>query len=190
MNFFISENIFSFNSGTEHAQIKRTKLFNAFNDAAKYVTRNYNRLLDRDLKAVGLTPDVVLNMYDFFQGTTDIKRVEQNLRLLKMLPLDTYHIVADGPNQSFLNHNGRRIATITVMPETVGLVNEVIFEDRAGNPTIRENWDWRGFKSSVDTFHPDGSLATQRFLNLKGDVVLEITHMAIMAWFNQQCGNY
>ncbi|MGQ4574172.1 glycosyltransferase [Leuconostoc pseudomesenteroides] len=179
MNFFISENIFSFNSGTEHAQIKRTKLFNAFNDAAKYVTRNYNRLLDRDLKAVGLTPDVVLNMYDFFQGTTDIKRVEQNLRLLKMLPLDTYHIVADGPNQSFLNHNGRRIATITVMPETVGLVNEVIFEDRAGNPTIRENWDWRGFKSSVDTFHPDGSLATQRFLNLNGDVVLEITHMAI-----------
>ena len=43
MNYFISENVFTFNSGTEHSQMKRVKLFNAQGQPALYVTRNYNR---------------------------------------------------------------------------------------------------------------------------------------------------
>ncbi len=68
MNYFVSENVFTFNSGTEHAQAKRVQLFTEQGQSAQYVTRNYNRFLARDAEAIGLHAEQVLNMYDFFQG--------------------------------------------------------------------------------------------------------------------------
>lgn len=177
MYFFISENIFTFNSGTEHAQAKRTKLFNTYDYGAIYVTRDYNRFLDRDRASLGLAQDDVLNMYDFYQEATEQPRVEQPLRLLDSLPLDEYHIVSDNPNFSLLEKAGRKVARIDVLPSTVGLVNTVTWYDRFGNTTMRENYDWRGFKSSVDYFHPDGTLAVRKFLSITGKVFLEVAYM-------------
>ncbi|MDR3191324.1 MAG: glycosyltransferase [Lactobacillaceae bacterium] len=180
MNYFVSENIFAFNSGTEHSQAKRVRLFNEKQpNSAVYVTRNYNRFLDRDRQGLDLTASDVLNMYDFFQGTTNVERKEQSLRLLDQIPLDEYHIIGHGANYSTLNHAGREIARINVMPATIGLVNEILYYDRAGNTLSRENYDWRGFKSSIDFFNPDGTLAVQQFLNQAGAPVIEIVHMNV-----------
>lgn len=184
MYYFVSENIFAYNSGTEHAQAKRVQFFNREHQQnrlgqAAYVTRDYNRFLNRDATAVGLNNDEVVNMYDYFQGTTNVPRKKQHSRLLPQLPLDRYHIVGHGPNYSTVEDKGRVIARINVMPATVGLVNDITYYDRADNITVRENFDWRGFKSSVDYFHQDGQLAVQQFLNLAGDPVIEITHMNI-----------
>lgn len=179
MNYFISENVFTFNSGTEHSQMKRVKLFNAQGQPALYVTRNYNRFLARDAASIGLNQDEVLNMYDYFQGTTAVERKEQPLRLLDQIPLDEYHIEGHGPNYSTINHAGRELARINVMPATVGLVNDILYYDRFGNTTARENYDWRGFKSSVDYFHPNGALAVQKFLNQDGVPVIEVMHMNV-----------
>ncbi|MFD1430847.1 glycosyltransferase [Lacticaseibacillus mingshuiensis] len=181
MNYFVSENIFTFNSGTEHAQARRVKLFAALSGEAQgvYVTRNYNRFLARDREAVGLTAQQSLNMYDFFQNTQDVPRVEAPLRELKELPLDHYKIDAEGPNSSTLSHAGREIANIAVMPATVGLVNTITYQDRFGSLVARDNYDWRGFKSSVDYFHPTGDLARTVYLNLEGQPVLETVHMNI-----------
>ena len=184
MYYFVSENIFAYNSGTEHAQAQRVKFFNRQATQgrlgqASYVTRDYNRFLSRDANAIGLNADEVLNMYDYFQGTTNVLRQEQPLRLLSQIPVDKYHIVGHGPNYSTLEYAGRVVAKINVMPATVGLVNDITYYDRADNVTARENFDWRGFKSSVDYFHPDGRLAVQKFLNLSGETVLEVTHMNI-----------
>ena len=179
MNYFISENVFTFNSGTEHSQVKRVQLFNAQGQPALYVTRNYNRFLARDAASIGLNQDEVLNMYDYFQGTTAVERKEQPLRLLDQIPLDEYHIEGHGPNYSTINHAGRELARINVMPATVGLVNDILYYDRFGNTTARENYDWRGFKSSVDYFHPNGALAVQKFLNQDGVPVIEVMHMNV-----------
>jgi poly(glycerol-phosphate) alpha-glucosyltransferase len=179
MNYFVSENVFTFNSGTEHSQAKRVQMFNAMGDKAQYVTRNYNRFLARDTEAIGLMPADVINMYDYFQGTTNVPRTELPLRLLPQIPLDEYHIEGHGPNYSTINHVGRELARINVMPATVGLTNDINYFDRYENTTARENYDWRGFMSSVDYFHPNGQLAVQKFLNLDGEVVLEIMHMNI-----------
>lgn len=179
MNYFVSENVFTFNSGTEHAQAKRVQLFTEQGQSAQYVTRNYNRFLARDAEAIGLQAEQVLNMYDFFQGVTDVPREEVSLRLLPQIPLDEYHIEGHGPNYSTINHAGRELARINVMPATVGLVNDIVYYDRYGNTTARENFDWRGFKSSVDYFHPDGNLAVQKMLNLAGETVIEISHMKV-----------
>lgn len=179
MHYFVLENIFTFNSGTEHAAMNRVQLFNQQGVPARIATRNYNRFLNHDMDLAGVDPKHVINMYDFFQGTTATTRTEQPLRLLPQFPLDEYHIVANDGNSSQLKHAGRDIADIEVMPGTVGLVSTVTYRDRFNNPTVRENFDWRGFKSSVDYFHPGGELATQQFLALDGTPVLEITHMNI-----------
>ena len=67
------------------------------------------------------------------------------------------------------------LARINVMPATVGLVNDILYYDRFGNTTARENYDWRGFKSSVDYFHPNGALAVQSF-EQDGVPVIDDTH--------------
>ncbi|WFB43030.1 accessory Sec system glycosyltransferase Asp1 [Lacticaseibacillus huelsenbergensis] len=179
MNYFIGNDIFVMNSRTEFSQAQRVHLFKDMGLRAQYVTRNYNPLLAHNRLDLGLQAEDVLNMYDFFQGTVDVQRREQNLRLLSQIPLDEYHLIAHGPNETMINEAGREIAKIQVMPGTVGLVHSITYLDRFNNPAVRENFDWRGFKSSVDYFHPDGQLAVQKFLNLAGKTVLEVTHMNI-----------
>lgn len=179
MNYFINENIFAFNSGTEHAQARRVRMLNQQGMDSRFVTRQYNRYLDRDRHNLGLALDQIINMYDFFQGTLLSERHPQSLRTLPSIPMQKYHIETPSPDYSIVKQNGRKIARINVLPATVGLVNEVIYNDRADNITLRENWDWRGFCSSVDRFMPDGQLSSRQFLNLDGEPVLEVTYMPV-----------
>lgn len=88
MYYFVSENIFAYNSGTEHAQAQRVKFFNRQATQgrlgqASYVTRDYNRFLSRDANAIGLNADEVLNMYDYFR--------ERLMFCVKNSPYACYH---------------------------------------------------------------------------------------------------
>lgn len=179
MNYLVDKNIFMFNPDVEQVKEEWNNFPKEYNQDDYIVTRNYNRFLYRDVNAVNLDMSQVLNMYDYFQGVTNVARKEQSLRLLNQIPLSEYHIVSHGPNYSTINHAGRELAIITVLIGTVGLVNEIIYFDTAGNITVRENFDWRGFKSSVDYFNPDGSIAVQQFLNLDCKPVLEVVHMDV-----------
>jgi poly(glycerol-phosphate) alpha-glucosyltransferase len=179
MKYFVSRSIYTFNSGVEHSQANRTLMFNALGDQAKYVTRDYNRLWVRDAERVGLNSTNVLNMYDFFQGTCDVERVQLPVREFKQLSLTKYQLVEHGADYSTLDHAGRQIARINILPGTVGLVGDIEYYDRFETIVSRENFDWRGFKSSIDYFHPDGALGVRRFLNQAGDVVLENIYMNI-----------
>ncbi|MFD1394114.1 glycosyltransferase [Lacticaseibacillus jixianensis] len=178
MNYFISENIFALNSGTEHAQARRVKVFAALpGEAALYVTRNYNRFLDRDRQTLGLRQDQVLNMYDYFQQATRFPRREQPLRGLAQIPLAAYKIQGFGPNYSLLLANGEPLARANIMPGTVGLVGDINYQDRSGHLLVRENFDWRGFKSSVDYFHPQGARARTVYLDPAGKPKLVVVCM-------------
>lgn len=179
MNYFINENIFAFNSGTEHSQARRVKMLNQKGAKSKFVTRQYNRYLDRDRHNLDLELSQIINMYDFFQGTLLRKRQPQSLRTLPSLPMQSYHIESPSPNYSLVKQSGRQIARINVLPATIGLVGEILYNDRADNITLRENWDWRGFCSSVDRFMPNGQLSSRQFLNLDGEPVLEVTYMLV-----------
>lgn len=70
MNYFINENVFTFNSGTEFSALKRLRLFRAHQRPAKIVTRNYNANLSADLERLDLSHADVVNMYDYFQEVT------------------------------------------------------------------------------------------------------------------------
>lgn len=179
MKYFVSRSIYTFNSGTEHSQANRTIMFNEHNDAARYITRDYNRLWVRDAERVNLSSNEVLNMYDYFQGTTKVAVTQNPIRAFSQIAFNEYQLVDHGPNYSTIDHAGRQLARINILPGTVGLVGDVEYYDRFDTLTSRDNFDWRGFKSSVDYFHPNGALGSRRFLNQDGDVVLENIYMNI-----------
>lgn len=104
MKYLVGENIFNFNSGTEFSEIQRLKALQKAGVKAQIVTRNYNRLLGQSMEAHGLKQGDVINMYDFFQGTTDFKRKEVSLRLLESTPREDYHIVGIDNNSSDLRY--------------------------------------------------------------------------------------
>lgn len=179
MNYLVGENIFSLNSGTEFSQMQRYKAFKAAGIPTKIVVRNYNRFLGQTLEANHIDPHDVINMYDFFQGTTDVPRKKQSLRLLKSIPLADYHINGIDNNHSLIQDEGKTIAIVHVMPATVGLVGDIQYLDDLGHEAVGEFWDWRGFKSMVEHYHPDGSVATQRYLRQDGSTAIEVVHMHI-----------
>lgn len=177
MIYLTGENVFTFNSGTEFSQFERLELFKRQGKTAKLLLRNYNRLLAKDIATHKLDPTTVLNMYDYFQEAVGLQRKKCPLRLLKSMALKDYHIVGIDNNTSELRYQGNLIGKIAVMPETVGLVGDITYFDRMGHTIFKEYWDWRGFRSMVETYHPDGSIATQQFLKPTGEIALEITHM-------------
>lgn len=179
MKYLVGENIFAFNSGTEFSQLQRFKAMKAAGEKVKIVLRNYNRLLGQVLETYGLQPDDVVNMYDFFQGTTNVPRKKQNLRLVKSIPLTDYHITGVDSNHSLIQEQGKTLATIHVMPLTRGLIGDIQYDDDRGHKVVGEFWDWRGFKSMMENYHPDGSVATQRYLRQDGSTAIEVTHMYI-----------
>lgn len=179
MDYFVGENIFSLNSGTEFSQFDRLRAFNQQQKNAILLTRNYNALASQAIKDHNIDPDSVINMYDFFQETVGVARKKQSLRLLDSIPLEDYHIVGIDNNKSEITYNGKRIGLIHVMPATVGLIGSIEYYDSLGQTAVREYWDWRGFKSMVETYHPDGSIASQKYLHLDGTPAIEVTHMYI-----------
>lgn len=179
MIYLTGENVFTFNSGTEFSQFERLELFNKCGLETKLLLRDYNRMLAKDIAAHGLDPKAILNMYDYFQEAVLFPRKERPLRLLDSIALQDYHIVGVDNNTSELRYQGNLVGKVDVMPETVGLVGAISYFDRMGHTLLKEYWDWRGFRSLVETYHPDGSIATKEYLKPTGEVALEVAHMYI-----------
>ena len=179
MNYLVGENVFTFNSGTEFSQFERLNAFNKVGMTTKLITKNYNRFATRDMKDHGIDSKMVINMYDYFQGVSDIPIKKQNLRYLSSMPLDYYHIVGIDNNSTNINLDGKTKGTINVMPGTVGLVGDIDYKDSLGQSAVRKYFDWRGFCSMVETYHPNGEIAHQSYLNSDGIPVIEIVFMYI-----------
>ncbi|MDR0299659.1 MAG: accessory Sec system glycosyltransferase Asp1 [Streptococcaceae bacterium] len=179
MNYFVNENIFSMNSGTEFSAIKRIQLFKKNGIQAKILTRNYNSNLIADMKKAGLASGDVLSMYDYFQETVDAPELDANLRYVEAIDKRRYHIEGVDANESLVRYHGETIAKVHVAPSTVGLVGTIDYFDVVGQLTARDIWDRRGFKSSTQYFHPDGQAGAQIFYNLDGQPKIELTRMNI-----------
>lgn len=179
MNYIVGENVFTFNSGTEFSQFERLRALNKSGMTTKLITRNYNRFATRDMKAHNIDSKMVINMYDYFQGVSNVPNKKQNLRYLSSMPLDYYHIVGVDNNLTNINLDGKNKGAINVMPGTVGVVGDIDYKDSLGQSAVREYFDWRGFCSMVETYHPNGEIAHQQYLNSDGVPAIEIVFMYI-----------
>lgn len=179
MNYFVNENIFSMNSGTEFSAAQRLRLFKDHDVPAKILTRNYNPLLIDDLKRVKLTQSDVLNMYDYFQEATFVEPRDIDIRYTEVIDKFDYHIVGVDANESQIVHHGKVVGKALVAPATVGLVGSLEYYNDMNATVAKDVWDRRGFKSSTQYFHPDGQLGPQIFYNPEGAPKLEIVRMNV-----------
>ncbi|WP_153497438.1 MULTISPECIES: glycosyltransferase [unclassified Lactococcus] len=179
VNYFVNENIFALNSGTEFSAINRIKLFKKNKISAKIVTRNYNTQLAADAKRLGLESSDVVNMYDYFQELVGLEMERADVRFVDMIDKTKYHIEGVDANSSLISHHGTTIGKINIAPATVGLVGSVDYFGTFGDTLTTDLWDCRGFKSSTQYYHPDGSKGTQVFFNKDGQPKLELAHMNI-----------
>ena len=177
--FFVNENIFTFNSGTEFSAMNRQKLFRKHGKDSKIITRNYNQGLHQEIAKYGLKDDDIINMYDYFQGTTHVPYRHEKLRYSKLVDKRYDKIIGVNSNYSLLKRGQRTVAKINIFPLTVGEVGIVSYYDDFGNVTSRDIWDGRGFKSKTQYMHPNGTIGDEIVYNYSGVPVIEITHMYI-----------
>ncbi|WP_439425913.1 glycosyltransferase [Oenococcus alcoholitolerans] len=173
--YFISDDLYTFNSGTEFSQAQRTELFNRFNKKAFYVTKNYNSQLHLNAFQLGLDDRYLIGMYDFFQKSLSTPSHKMNLRYLNAIPKDDYKIESPSPDFSLLKEAGKIIGRIKVIPSTVSLVDQVEYFDDFGKVIARDHYDWRGFLSSTEYFDQEQMPIAQVFFTPAGKKVLEIT---------------
>lgn len=177
MIYSVGENMYAFNSGIEFAQVQRTKAFNAANMPAKIITRQYNRYLARNAAWMGLQPDEYLNMYDYFQKVTDFEPFAQNVRTLAAIPRGTYHVRYTDNNEAHITENGQVLATVHLLPDKADCVGDIEYFNNLGDTMMTAYYDWRGFRSMVETYHPDGLVASQTYYDPAGAQVLAVTWM-------------
>ncbi|MFC4652953.1 accessory Sec system glycosyltransferase Asp1 [Lactococcus nasutitermitis] len=184
MNYFVNENIFTLNSGTEFSAIKRVKLFHDNNIPAKILVKNYNSQLSGDVQRAGLSYTDVINMYDYFQGIEDVVAKDIDVRYTEAIDKELYHIEGIDANESLIKHAGKVIGKVSIAPATVGIVGSIDYFNDMNGILAKDIWDRRGFKSSTQYFHPNGTLGSQIFFDYNGVPKLEITHMNINGQLN------
>lgn len=170
MFFFVNQYLLSSNSSIEHAEIKRLKLFKENHAPAKLVTRDFDPIIHSTLGRFGLSNDQLINMFDFFAGTIDYKGHDLHTGDLH-LPFD--YQVSSGSNSRTVKDGGHLVAEIFFIGGTVGLVDHVDYYDVAGNITLRQRFDIRGFKAVDVFFGQDGQIHYERYYRPDGSSYLD-----------------
>lgn len=170
MFYFVNKYLLSSNSSAEHAEIKRLKLFRRNNVAAKLVTFDFDNIIHATLGRFGLEDAQLVNLYDFFAGTTDYKG--------KVLRVPDLHLAHDyqvgtGNNSQEVKDGDRLVAKVFFIGGTVGQVDHIDYYDQAGNTTLRERYDIRGFKAADQTFGEDNEVYYERYYRPNGECYLE-----------------
>lgn len=158
MNYFVNQYIMSQNSSVEHAEFARVKLFKQFDQPAKIVTRDFDPLLHATIKKFGIDDDQVVNMFDFFAKTTDYQGDPVSFDDLRIS--EDYQFTT-GNNSRTFSDGGRLVGEVTFAPATVAKVQRVEYYDAAGNLSLREQYDIRGYKSEEEYFGQDGQIHYQ-----------------------------
>lgn len=170
MYFFVNQYLLNSNSSVEHAEMKRVKLFRKHQVPAKIVTRDFDLVLHETIKKFGLNAADIVNMFDFFAQTTDYQG--QKLRTADLaLPID--YQVGTGNNFREVKDGQRLVCEVHFAAGTVGQVNHVDYFDAAGNMTLRQKFDIRGFKAVDEFFGEDGQLFYARYYRPDQQVYLE-----------------
>lgn len=170
MYYFLNQYIKALNSSVEHIEFKRQALFKHERVHSKIVTRDYDSMLHLNAANFGLNQNDVLNMYDYFQGTTDVKEKSSSVSDLN-IPI-SYQMHYNS-NVSEALQGGRLAETIHHTPTRVGEIASVEHYDAFSNIANRVIWDSRGFKSCTQFLDFDGDPFAEIFYHLDGTRALE-----------------
>ncbi|WP_288762896.1 glycosyltransferase [uncultured Lacticaseibacillus sp.] len=174
MFYFLTGNISYNNSGIEHAQMQRLRLFHTHHQPAKIMTFEYNRYLGLDLPREGLQDSDVLNMFDFFQGTTHYTGARKNVADFKIT--NTNKVSDDWR----FNFQAGQQTVATVFPFTDqnhyddGQIEHIEYYGKTGQLWRKDLYDVRGFLSSSEYYDQQQQLTLQVMYNLAGMIIAKV----------------
>ena len=168
MFYFLNDNIQEKKSGIEHAQIKRLNLFNQFQVPAKIVTRQFATDLHKVTTAAGIMDDQLVNLYDYFQGTREVKPKKIRIQNLRLDP--NWRRVPDGDSYNYYRNDHR---IMYVKRGSDKRVQNVQYFDHFGKLLKVDWYDDRGFISVEHVYDWDGNIATENYLRLDGSIALQ-----------------
>ncbi|TPR15043.1 glycosyltransferase [Apilactobacillus timberlakei] len=170
MQFFLNGNFSIKNSGIEHAQIKRAKLFDKNNQDYKLVFKDWSPLLHYYLNNHHNIDDKhILNMFDYLQNSCYVENHKIGYKDVDLGCDDdevSYQKTAD--DKYFVFQKNKIMARINLfsISEDKGLlaegrVSSVERFDDFGNLYKVDFYDYRGFVSMTQWYTPDNKVGTE-----------------------------
>lgn len=181
MIYSVIQSIYHFNLGREYSAINRERALKELGVGGKILTKNYDPNEYYDTQKFLLDHDTdVINMYDYFQGVSGIPEnpwQAVNLREAPNIDLkqNLVNVNSDGTIE-YYDHDILKMKAYP-LPNSYSLLGSVDYYDYTGHIVKTDMYDWRGFKSSIKYYNQEGKLLQQKFLNLNGDVVLDVQAM-------------
>ncbi len=184
MYFFFDDNISFKKSGIEHAEIKRLKLFNEKHVPAKIITRQFSLDIHDVIADAGISNDQFVNLFDFFQGTTDFKSRKLTIKDLK-LPKGAKLKPEQDKTKTDVYQGDQLVMIVGTKTVDDDQVSWVQYSGFNGRPVRMVRYDSRGF-AALEQFYsygtqlvteqilrPNGEVAIQRFTRPRGDGTVE-----------------
>ncbi|GAB6093209.1 glycosyltransferase [Furfurilactobacillus curtus] len=170
MNFFLNDQIVLHNSGIEHAEFDRLRLFNRNGQTAQIVTRNYSRQVTYYQEQAGLKVGELRNMFNFFQ---EAEQTPDRPLSDRQLPIFKGYEVTRHQNFTQIYDGSQHIAEIRCFTYSHSRVDWIRYFDRFGNVLHVDYYDWRGFLSMTQRFNGDGQVNAEWMFNPRGKRVYE-----------------
>ncbi|WP_439425912.1 glycosyltransferase [Oenococcus alcoholitolerans] len=183
MIFFINSNMQKNKSGIEHAELKRAQLFDEFKTNYCFLLLNWSVFLHKDLKEAGLKDDQVINLFDYFQGFSNVKekiltiddldfgsskiRIEPDLKHNRFLVWKTDY-ATNLPAKEYL---AERVNLFSDSADKRVFSRELF--DQTGNIYTVDFYDWRGFKTMSQWYDQHHQVAVQSWFGRSGAPVVD-----------------
>ncbi|WP_461240546.1 accessory Sec system glycosyltransferase Asp1 [Paucilactobacillus sp. N302-9] len=175
MFYFVNQYFMARNSSVEHAEIKRLQLFKKFREPAKLLTFNFDPVLPQTAAKFDVESTQFVNLFDFFRGTVDY--VGQPLKVDDM-PFPASYQITSGNSIRDITDGDLLIGKIYFIIGTVAQIGEISYFDRAGNLTLKSQYDIRGFKASDGFYDKQGHLIYETLYKPDGTRFMERYYVA------------
>ena len=179
MYFFINTALNKQNSGIEHAQLQRFKVFKEHNVPCQLVYTAWNPQLDRWLSRFSLVAQDVLTLFDYYQGTQVVKNKLVTPTDIFLADFKTQFETDSQHQNCYLVKQGTslmgRIHWFGGFTDDVKRVSMVERFDIYGNLYRVDEYDVRGFLSRSQYYTPDNKVYMYVWFDLKGRPVISQT---------------
>ena len=172
MIYFINEGLNASNSGIEHAEFDRARLFRKAGIPFQLITTTYLPKLHSILPLFNLRDVESCNLFDYFQQSCQVKPTT-----LKLEDID-FGIDASLDEKSEGNYDatvqGRLIGRVHV--DTKNRIEHIEYFEGNGNLYKVETYDVRGFKSLTQLYSPDNQIEVELWHTPTGKIAIEKTY--------------